>query len=272
MRRVGVCCCSPGGKNVFAHWPEKRWLTSSLIALFMGLGSSQTVLARDVPLSQEAAAASEPLVATDDVRVIANFDGASLPDSQQAPAKITFSRAADGQGRNMYGHRDAFSQTSSLVIFSTVRPRTEVSTAASRSALTAARSGGPVGPLPRFLPVTARLITSGFGSRLHPILGVQRNHLGVDLAVPSGTPIAATANGVVFYAGWDGGYGLLVAVDHGAGIETRYAHMSRIAVSPGQRVRSGDVLGYVGTSGLTTGPHVHYEVRVNGQAVSPFTR
>jgi murein DD-endopeptidase MepM/ murein hydrolase activator NlpD len=74
---------------------------------------------------------------------------------------------------------------------------------------------------------------------------------------------------VVAEADWRGGYGLLVALDHGGGLQTRYGHMSRLAVSPGQRVRKGDVIGYVGSTGLSTGPHVHYEMRINGQAVNP---
>lgn len=257
---------------MFAHWLGKRWLWASLTPLFLTLSWSQTATASDAPVVPDPASAIEPLAVASEVPFGPASDPSALPDGESAPARITFSRAADGQGRTMYGHRSAFADYSAVVTFSTVRPRAFTPVSGSSSALPAVRTSGPVGPLPRYLPVSARLMTSGFGSRMHPILGVQRNHLGVDLGAPSGTPIAATASGVVSYAGWDGGYGLLVAVDHGAGIETRYAHMSRVAVASGQRVQTGDVLGYVGTTGLTTGPHVHYEVRVNGQAVSPFSR
>jgi len=85
----------------------------------------------------------------------------------------------------------------------------------------------------------------------------------------SGAVIVDLTGGQITTAGWQGGYGLLVAVDHGKNTQTRYGHLSRLAVSPGQEVKSGDVIGYVGTTGLSTGPHLHYEVRVDGVAVNP---
>ena len=83
-------------------------------------------------------------------------------------------------------------------------------------------------------------------------------------------PIVATGDGTVGSAGWSGGYGLMVAIAHGDGVQSRYAHMSRLAVAPGQKVRQGDVIGYVGSTGRSTGPHLHYEVRVGGVAVDPL--
>jgi murein DD-endopeptidase MepM/ murein hydrolase activator NlpD len=129
-----------------------------------------------------------------------------------------------------------------------------------------ARSGAL---LPDGLPVSARL-TSGFGMRAHPIRGGLRAHSGVDLAAPYGSPIVATADGVIGTAGWSGGYGLLVAISHGGGVQTRYGHLSRLNVAAGQEVRRGDVIGFVGSTGESTGPHVHYEVRVNGVATNPL--
>ncbi len=105
--------------------------------------------------------------------------------------------------------------------------------------------------------------------RSHPILGGQRFHAGVDLAAPQGSAVLATSPGVVSRAAWQGGYGLTIAVEHSGGIQTRYAHLSRIAVVPGQSVRAGDVIGYVGSTGRSTGPHLHYEVRRNGQVLRP---
>ncbi|MBW8784706.1 MAG: M23 family metallopeptidase [Novosphingobium sp.] len=119
------------------------------------------------------------------------------------------------------------------------------------------------------MPVGSGRISSGYGMRVHPILGGVRMHWGVDLAAPSGAPIMATTNGTVRSAGWSGGYGLLVALDDPSGIETRYGHMSRVAVAAGQEVRAGQILGFVGSTGRSTGPHVHYEVRVAGRAVDP---
>jgi murein DD-endopeptidase MepM/ murein hydrolase activator NlpD len=122
---------------------------------------------------------------------------------------------------------------------------------------------------PSGMPVSAAWMSSGFGLRGHPILGGLRLHSGIDLAAPMGSPVFATSDGVVRQAEWRGGYGLLVALDHGGGLQTRYGHMSRLAVAAGQQVRKGDVIGYVGSTGRSTGPHVHYEMRINGQAVNP---
>jgi murein DD-endopeptidase MepM/ murein hydrolase activator NlpD len=112
-------------------------------------------------------------------------------------------------------------------------------------------------------PVNAP-ITSPFGWRWG------RMHEGVDLGAAYGSPIAAAAAGVVIYAGWEDGYGNLVVIDHGGGLATAYGHQSRIAVSPGQSVSQGEIIGYVGSTGHSTGPHLHFEVRVNGQAVDPL--
>lgn len=122
---------------------------------------------------------------------------------------------------------------------------------------------------PSGLPVSG-ILTSGFGLRTHPLLGFVREHSGVDLAAPMGTPIAATSDGVVTQASWAGGYGLLVGISDGAGTQTRFGHMSRLNVREGQTVRKGDLIGYVGSTGLSTGPHVHYEVRRNGRAINPL--
>ena len=112
-------------------------------------------------------------------------------------------------------------------------------------------------------------IKSGFGNRPHPILRVTRLHEGVDIAASRGTPIVATADGVVTKAGWVGSYGNAVEISHGYGISTFYAHNSRNAVKAGTAVKKGQVIAYVGSTGLSTGPHVHYEVRVNKRPVNP---
>jgi murein DD-endopeptidase MepM/ murein hydrolase activator NlpD len=117
-------------------------------------------------------------------------------------------------------------------------------------------------------PAAGRL-TSGFGYRLHPILRYRRLHAGIDIAAPSGTPIVAAAAGQVTAAGWAGGNGRQVRISHGGGIATSYSHMSAIAAEPGSFVRQGQVIGYVGSSGLSTGNHLHYSVYVSGQPVDP---
>ncbi|MFL6733200.1 MAG: M23 family metallopeptidase [Sphingomicrobium sp.] len=120
------------------------------------------------------------------------------------------------------------------------------------------------------LPVHGRL-TSGFGERFHPILGHMRFHKGVDLAAAAGTPIVAAADGRVVGAGWHGGYGQQVEIAHQGGTETSYGHMSRIAAHIGQIVRKGEVIGWVGSTGLSTGPHLHFEVTRNGKSLNPMS-
>ncbi|MHB9025805.1 MAG: M23 family metallopeptidase [Armatimonadota bacterium] len=123
---------------------------------------------------------------------------------------------------------------------------------------------GPVGGL----PVRGR-ITSPYGYRYHPVLHTRRLHTGIDIAAPSGTPIYVTGGGEVIFAGWRGGYGNCVIVDHGRGKATLYGHMSSIGVRNGQTVKRNQVIGRVGSTGISTGPHVHYEVRINGRPVNP---
>jgi murein DD-endopeptidase MepM/ murein hydrolase activator NlpD len=114
-------------------------------------------------------------------------------------------------------------------------------------------------------------ITSWFGLRRHPILGYVRLHAGIDFAAPMGSPVYAVSDGVVTYAGWHGGHGNYVRLEHGGGIDTGYGHMSRIAVAPGSHVSRGQVIGYVGSTGLSTGPHLHYELYRGGQPVNPMS-
>jgi len=124
--------------------------------------------------------------------------------------------------------------------------------------------------IPSRMPLDGASLTSSYGMRTHPVLGGRRNHKGVDLAAPTGTPIYATADGIVSKAQRFSSYGLYVSIEHGAQLQTRFAHMSRIAVANGERVQKGDIIGYVGSTGRSTGPHLHYEVRIAGKAVNPI--
>jgi murein DD-endopeptidase MepM/ murein hydrolase activator NlpD len=117
-------------------------------------------------------------------------------------------------------------------------------------------------------PVDGRM-TSSFGMRRHPLLGYSRFHKGMDFGAPSGTPIVEATDGRFSFAGWHGGQGNFVKLAHAGGFGTGYGHMSRIAVRPGQSVRQGQIIGYVGSTGLSTGPHLHYEVYRNGVAINP---
>ncbi|NTZ43844.1 M23 family metallopeptidase [Altererythrobacter sp. SALINAS58] len=104
---------------------------------------------------------------------------------------------------------------------------------------------------------------------MHPILGTWSQHHGIDLAAASGTPVTATAAGTISRAEWAGNYGLLVEIDHGGYMETRYAHLSVLGAVKGRRVKKGDVIGFVGSTGRSTGPHLHYEVRIANTPVDP---
>ncbi len=119
-------------------------------------------------------------------------------------------------------------------------------------------------------PVSGARLSSRFGYRTHPIYGDRRLHAGLDYAAPTGTPITAAGGGTVLYAGWRGGYGNTVIVDHGGALATLYAHLSAIAVREGATVNRGQVVGSVGATGLATGPHLHFEVRVGGAPVDPL--
>ncbi len=162
----------------------------------------------------------------------------------------------DEQFRNLFSSWQNFEETG-------------LASAKAKPAIPGAAKLGAVS-IPSRTPLEGLKLTSSFGMRNHPILGGRRAHKGIDLGAPIGTPIYATADGVVSKASWFGGYGLYVSLEHGGDLETRYGHMSRLNVAEGQMVHKGDVIGFVGTTGNSTGPHLHYEVRVDGQAVNPI--
>jgi len=127
--------------------------------------------------------------------------------------------------------------------------------------------------LPVLKPVADKYlnrVASGFGSRFHPILKVNKMHNGLDFAAKTGTPIYATGDGTVKQAEFNSGYGNVVVIKHGNGYESLYAHMSRIKARKGKKVKRGDLIGYVGSTGLSTGPHLHYEIHKNGKPVDPI--
>jgi murein DD-endopeptidase MepM/ murein hydrolase activator NlpD len=123
--------------------------------------------------------------------------------------------------------------------------------------------------VPSINPVEVMKFSSGFGYRNAPTRGASRNHKGIDIPGPVGTPIYATADGVIGRAQWLGGYGKYVEINHGNAVQTRYGHLSAMNVVSGQSVRKGDILGYMGSTGRSTGSHLHYEVRIAGEAINP---
>jgi murein DD-endopeptidase MepM/ murein hydrolase activator NlpD len=219
---------------------------------FAGVGRGAIAMAA----AALAIAAGSPARAESQATAPSRYDAASrtlfVGTAEPAPvaeafAQVTVSRAADIVGRPLVLVRPLWNRTTTPG---------------------GLRWLGPAS-MPSSMPLASAVLTSSFGMRAHPLLGGWRAHAGVDLAARLGSPIMATSDGMVARADWTGGYGLFVALDHGGGIQTRYGHMSRLAVSPGQTVHKGEVIGYVGSTGRSTGPHLHYEVRVNGQAVNP---
>lgn len=123
--------------------------------------------------------------------------------------------------------------------------------------------------IPTHLPASLEYVSSSFGYRSDPFTGEAAMHAGLDFRGPTGAPIQAAADGVVTFAGVKGGYGNCIEITHGNGLMTRYAHMSAFKARPGQKVAAGDTIGAIGSTGRSTGPHLHFEVRVNGAAVNP---
>ncbi len=132
-------------------------------------------------------------------------------------------------------------------------------------ALRAARASG------KMVYPSSGPITSHFGNRFHPVLGYSRFHAGTDFGAASGAPIRASETGIVVFSGWYGGYGNTIILDHGDGITTLYAHASRLYVAEDDTVRKGDTIAAIGTTGLSTGPHLHFEVRRSGEPVNPLS-
>lgn len=179
----------------------------------------------------------------------------------------------------VYALRTRFSGTAEMVEW-TSRPPPAARVAgkpAARAVATVQNGAGPAAVAvgltdPRRRADRPQPLSSPFGWRADPILGTQRMHAGVDMAAPAGTAVVAASPGTVAVAGWVSGYGNCVVVDHGGGMQTRYAHLMQIAVGAGQPVQPGTVLGMVGSTGRSTGPHLHYEVRVNGRPINPLGR
>jgi biotin carboxyl carrier protein len=123
---------------------------------------------------------------------------------------------------------------------------------------------------PSIMPTQGWLSSAFSRMRAHPVLHISRPHEGIDVSAPQGSPIEAPANGTVIRAGWENGYGNVIEINHGYGIVTRFAHASKLLVNRGQQVTRGERVALVGATGLATGPHLHYEVHVNGQPVDPL--
>ncbi len=193
-------------------------------------------------------------------------------DEQRAAQEAEVARVAALEAEALEVAREAeavvASLTAEIARFEEHKEGLEADAAALEAELAARDSTGdqPSGPLMRPVPGA---VTSPFGYRIHPIFGTRRLHTGWDLSAGSGESIVAAAGGVVVSAGTRGGYGNATVIDHGGGLATLYAHQSSMAVSAGQQVERGQVIGYVGCTGYCTGAHLHFEVRVRGTPVDP---
>ncbi|MBS0476926.1 MAG: M23 family metallopeptidase [Proteobacteria bacterium] len=194
------------------------------------------------------------------------FTTPALANSSAAAADVTASlRAAQVAKAQTQTGDEEFRK-----LFSSWKSLDKPGLAASSAAATVGTGFRPTTvSIPSRMPVIGAALTSGYGMRWHPVLGGRRAHKGIDLAMPIGTPVYATADAVVSKAERFSSYGLFISLEHGGEIQTRYGHLSRIAVAAGQTVHKGDLIGYVGSTGRSTGPHLHYEVRVGGVAVNP---
>ena len=119
-------------------------------------------------------------------------------------------------------------------------------------------------------PLNGARLSSGFGNRKHPILGFTKMHRGVDFAAPPGTPIFAAGDGIIEYSGWNGAYGKYIRIKHNGTFKTAYAHLSKVYKKRGTRIKQGDIIGTLGSTGRSTGPHLHYEILINGKQVNPL--
>lgn len=169
--------------------------------------------------------------------------------------------------------KQAETNVANMVIALENQRRAEEAAAAAAAAAAGGGGGGggsAVGTGSFLWPApTSTYITSRFGLRIHPVTGVQKSHTGTDIGAGAGDNVLAAAPGVVTMASWNGGYGNCVMIDHGNGYQTLYAHMSSIAVSNGAAVSAGSVIGYVGSTGVSTGPHLHFEIWASGSRIDP---
>lgn len=234
-----------------SHLADAAIILAALVSAKAAPVAAQPALAVAAPQHGHKVAAAaiapraEPAANQTDKSLATDFD-----DLEPGPARsaITFGRALDLQGLSLFHQTTSQLGTKGLFL-----------------------SGRYLGPTvrPSGLPVRASAIASGYGTRWHPILGGYRFHAGIDLPAPQGAAVQATAPGSVVGAGWCGGYGWCVTLDHGGGVFTLYGHLSRIDVAAGQGVARGQEIGLVGSTGHSTGPHLHYEVRTNGRPIDP---
>ena len=196
-------------------------------------------------------------------------------EQKKAERNVVLQKAQNDRATAMQAIEEL--NASSAQVSAMLKERQAARAAAAAAAATAAQSSGGQGASDNWVQGTGQLgwpvsgeITSPYGYRVHPIWVTTIYHSGIDIGVDEGTPVHAADGGVVVWSGWMGGYGYAVVIDHGNGLSTLYGHNSELAVDEGQSVAKGQVISYAGSTGNSTGPHVHFEVRVNGDPVDPM--
>lgn len=196
-------------------------------------------------------------------------------EQKKAERNVVLQKAQNDRATAMQAIEEL--NASSAQVSAMLKERQAARAAAAAAAAAAAQSSGGQGASDNWIQGTGQLgwpvsgeITSPYGYRVHPIWGTTIYHSGIDIGVDEGTPVHAADGGVVVWSGWMGGYGYAVVIDHGNGLSTLYGHNSELAVDEGQSVAKGQVISYAGSTGNSTGPHVHFEVRVNGDPVDPM--
>ena len=196
-------------------------------------------------------------------------------EQKKAERNVVLQKAQNDRATAMQAIEEL--NASSAQVSAMLKDRQAARAAAAAAAAAAAQSSGGQGASDNWVQGTGQLgwpvsgeITSPYGYRVHPIWGTTIYHSGIDIGVDEGTPVHAADGGVVVWSGWMGGYGYAVVIDHGNGLSTLYGHNSELAVDEGQSVAKGQVISYAGSTGNSTGPHVHFEVRVNGDPVDPM--
>ena len=196
-------------------------------------------------------------------------------EQKKAERNVVLQKAQNDRATAMQAIEEL--NASSAQVSAMLKERQAARAAAAAAAAAAAQSSGGQGASDNWVQGTGQRgwpvsgeITSPYGYRVHPIWGTTIYHSGIDIGVDEGTPVHAADGGVVVWSGWMGGYGYAVVIDHGNGLSTLYGHNSELAVDEGQSVAKGQVISYAGSTGNSTGPHVHFEVRVNGDPVDPM--
>ena len=197
-------------------------------------------------------------------------------EQKKAERNVVLQKAQNDRATAMQAIEELNASSAQVSAMLKERQAARAAAAAAAAAATAQSSGGQ-GASDNWVQGTGQLgwpvsgeITSPYGYRVHPIWGTTIYHSGIDIGVDEGTPVHAADGGVVVWSGWMGGYGYAVVIDHGNGLSTLYGHNSELAVDEGQSVAKGQVISYAGSTGNSTGPHVHFEVRANGDPVDPM--